>query len=208
MNKTSKKLVLGLGHRARQGKDAAAAHIIKERGQQLNIETIAFADALRNEVNTTCNGLIATGIVRTQQDALAYMCRTWNAAFDPNAVADSIYKWGKQRALLQAIGQGRRDAEPDYWVKRWAGAVSASNADVVLVTDMRYPNELKVIKELGGCSVKFTRVGYQGLSPEAAAHISENALNDAEFDYYITARDGQLPWLRSQALHLFDYLTR
>jgi len=77
MSEQRKKLVLGLGNKARSGKDTAAAHIISERGHNHKIETIAFADALRTEVNTTCDGLIATGIVRTQQDALAYMCKTW-----------------------------------------------------------------------------------------------------------------------------------
>lgn len=208
MNTNCKKLIFGLGHKMRSGKDSAAVHIIRERGHKHKIDTIAFADALRKEVNDACDLLIANGIVQTHQEALAYMCRTWGATFDPNAVVDSVYKNGKQRALLQAIGEGRRKVDPDYWIKRWADAVTASSADIILTADMRYPNELELIKQMDGVTVKFTRLGFDGLSPEHATHISETALDTAEFDYHIVVRDGQLPWLRSQALHLFDFLTK
>jgi len=121
---------------------------------------------------------------------------------------DSVYKFGKQRDLLQKIGEGRRKQDPDYWIKRWAAAVTASDADVILTADMRYPNEIELIKSMNGVTVKFTRLGFDGLSPEHAAHISETALDNAEFDYHIVVNDGQLPWLRSQALNLFDFVTR
>jgi hypothetical protein len=202
------KLVIGMGHKARSGKDSAAMCIVSERGTTHNIAVIALADALRKEVNDTCDGLIATGIVHTQQEALAYMCQTWNVAFDPHAVVDAVYKHGKQRALLQAIGSGRRDQEADYWITRWVDAVHASTADVILMPDMRHVNEMELVKKMNGVTVKFTRLGFAGLSPEHAAHISETALDNADFDYHVVVKDGQLPWLRSQALHLFDYLAR
>lgn len=199
-------LILGFGHKARQGKDEAAKTIVRERGDRYQIVTIAFADALRKYVNDTCEQLITTGYARHHQDALEIMCLGWGAEFDEHAPIDDVYPHGKQRKLLQAVGQGRRDEDPDYWVDRWEEALADINADVIIVTDMRYPNEMQRINSRAGQTVKFTRRGYQGLTPEAAAHISETILDGAQFHHYIEVADGEVDKLRSKALALFDYI--
>lgn len=201
-------LILGLGHKAQQGKDTAAAFMIEERSYLFNIESIPFAHALRQEVNEACEDLIHTGVVATHVEALRVLCHVWNVPFIEDAPVDVLYPHGKQRYLLQAIGQGRRDEDPNHWIKLWSVAVAKSRADVILVTDMRYPNEANIIESKGGYTAKFSRLDYEGLSAKAATHISENALNGYAFHFYITARDGQLPWLRRQALNLFDFITQ
>jgi hypothetical protein len=205
MASSHKPLVLGLGHKARHGKDTAAAMIKKERGDDLKIVSINFADALRTYVNEDINSLAAgskdPAVIQT---CYKVYCKLWGVDYDPNAVVDATYVHGKQRALLQAIGQGKRDVLPDYWIDLWREAVEATDADVVLVTDMRYPNEARLIKELNGYTLKITRAGYKGLSPEAAGHISENALNDFVFDYNVFVREGQLGVLRRFVLEIFD----
>lgn len=215
MNSLRYPLVLGLGHKARQGKDESAKTILRERGNDHKIVAIALADALRTEVNDAVASIVRDdGILRRlfrtrwqrRQAALRLLCQMWGAPYDPNAVVDDVYKDGKQRALLQAIGQGRRDSDPDYWLKKWKQAVLNSDADVVLTADMRYPNEMAAIKELGGETIKLTRFGYSGLSPEAAAHISEVALDGVTFDHEIVVNDGQLELLREKALTLFDQI--
>lgn len=217
MNSLRHPLVLGLGHKARQGKDESAKTILRERGNDHKIVAIALADALRKEVNDAVASIVRDdGILRRlfltrrqrRQRALRLLCQMWGVAYDPHAVADDVYKDGKQRALLQAIGQGRRDSDSDYWLKKWKQAVLNSDADVVLTADLRYPNEIAAIKELGGVTIKFTRLGYTGLSPEAAAHISEVALDGATFDHEIVVHDGQLELLRTKALNLFDSIVK
>lgn len=209
---TSKKtpLVLAFGHKARQGKDEAAKTIVRERGDRLKIAVVSFADALRREVTDTCEELIRLGEAKDQQDALRFMCRGWGAKYQPNAPVDETYPYGKQRDLLQAIGQGRRDDDPDYWVNLWRQTIEREypNADVVITPDLRYPNELAMVKQLRGVTVKFTRIGFSGLSAEAAAHISENALNDAIFHHYIEAQDGHVHVLRYKTIQLFDIITK
>jgi hypothetical protein len=201
-------LVLGFGTQARSGKDTAATFIKQERSHNLKISLINFADALRSEVNEACEDLIATGVAKDHREALKVLCHIWNVPHIENAEVDSVYPHGKQRPLLQAIGQGRREDDPDHWTNKWAHSVQSSFADVVIASDMRYPNEKQIIKELDGYTVKFTRLGFKGLTPEQAAHISENALNDAVLDYHIVVNDGDLPWLKQQALNLFDWLIK
>src|SRR5687768_4004777 len=40
-------LVIGLGHKARQGKDEVASYLVRAYGQRLDIRRYAFADALK-----------------------------------------------------------------------------------------------------------------------------------------------------------------
>jgi hypothetical protein len=206
---TTKKtpLILGLGHKYRQGKDLAARTIIQERGGDLKIVTIAFADALRKEVSDRSEELISTGQARNHKDALRIQCDEWGVQYDPKALVDDVYPHGKQRALLQAIGQGRRDVNPHHWVNIWQSMVEASDADVILVPDMRYPNEAARIKLLGGVTIKFVRKGFVP-DPDTASHISENALNDYVFDDQIVVNDGDLEMLHWKSLHVFDYILK
>ena len=206
MGLKTKPLILAFGHKMRQGKDEAARTILRERGSDLKIAVISFADALRREVDQICEFLLVTGWAETYQDALAIMCLGWDVEFDENAPVDTVYPHGKQRKLLQAHGQGRRDEDPAYWLDRWEKTVDDCDADVVIVTDMRYPNEWTRVLDLEGWTVKFTRLGYQSPSPEAAAHISETALNTHPFHFHIEVEEGQVEELKSAALSLFDDL--
>lgn len=81
------------------------------------------------------------------------------------------------RQLLQIIGTGFRDSlHPDIWVKILENKVKRHNNHVV-VTDVRFPNEVEMINNNGFCVV-VKRPGYNGDD-----HISEHALDDHKFKY-------------------------
>lgn len=217
----SDKIILAFSGKARSGKDSAAKTIISERGSLYKIATISFADALRQEVNSACDYLVSIGTAKSkwvwnkwqpkrltpQQSALSLLCKTAGVTYDLNAVTEPNYPHSKQRSLLQWWGtEFRRAEDPNYWVNKWRDAVAASDADVILTTDLRFPNELEMVKSVGGTTIKFDRIGYVGLPEEAAAHVSENALNDAKFDHNCTVNDGDLDTLYWKALHVFDYI--
>lgn len=199
-------LVLSFGHKAQNGKDTAAAMIMKDRGHRLNIKKISFAAALRKEVHDEVLDLRHLG--HTTAEGFQVICRRWNAEYDPNAPVDAVDFMGKQRDLLQKIGNGRRIPNENYWTDKWQAAVAASGADVVIVTDTRYTNEANLVKSLGGYTIKFTRVGFKGIDPVHAAHISENALNDYAFDVSLNIPDGDFDGLRESALATFDALVQ
>jgi len=58
-----------------------------------------------------------------------------------------------------------------------------------IITDMRFPNELKAVEEREGITIRVTRPDI--LSFEAMLHPSETALDDAKFDYEII-NDGNI----------------
>lgn len=84
------------------------------------------------------------------------------------------------RELLQGIGQGLRDAiDFDLWVKiLFANTEGWSN---YIIADVRYPNEIKAIKERNGILLRIDREG-----AGAGNHSSETALDDyKEWDVHI-----------------------
>ena len=84
------------------------------------------------------------------------------------------------RELLQGIGQGLRDAiDPDLWIKiLFANTENWSN---YIIADVRYPNEIKAIKERNGILLRIDRK-----DAGAGNHSSETALdNYKEWDVHI-----------------------
>lgn len=84
------------------------------------------------------------------------------------------------RELLQGIGQGLRDAiDSDLWVKiLFANTEDWTN---YIIADVRYPNEIKAIKERNGILLRIDRK-----DAGAGNHSSETALDDyKEWDVHI-----------------------
>lgn len=63
------------------------------------------------------------------------------------------------RKLLQSWGQLHRFKNPDYWVEAWEAAVREKGYEKVAVPNVRFPNEARKIKELGGTLIKVIRPG-------------------------------------------------
>lgn len=93
------------------------------------------------------------------------------------------------RELKQKHGTDvRRGTDPDYWVKKWVHKYQNMFSDNVCVDDVRFYNEVDVVKRFGGLLIRLVR------SDETAGggHESETALDDYEADYTIIADPGDL----------------
>ena len=53
----------------------------------------------------------------------------------------------KGRRLLQQIGAAGRAYDKDVWAKCCLSAIQESDCDIAMITDLRFPNEARVIKE-------------------------------------------------------------
>lgn len=115
------------------------------------------------------------------------------------------------RMLLQLLGTecGRNIIHPNIWVNalmseyKWINNPNGILRNMVapnwIITDMRFPNELKAVKDRGGITIRvnsnFKHGGngasvYKGPSKgnrkvEPVEHESETALDSTEFDYVI-----------------------
>ena len=79
------------------------------------------------------------------------------------------------RAVLQYFGSNVcRKMYSDCWVAATIGKIARQNPQLAVITDVRFPNEVKGIQAAGGKVLRFTR------SPFAKQdeHVSETALDD------------------------------
>jgi ribulose bisphosphate carboxylase small subunit len=91
------------------------------------------------------------------------------------------------RILLQWWGTEyrRRLFRDDYWLVALSKKIEQyQNEDaIVVITDIRFPNEFEYIKSLGGHMVRIAR---PDLNQSGDAHFSETALdNEENFDTFI-----------------------
>ena len=120
------KQIIGLGSRARVGKDYAAEFLIKHYGEK-NVAKIAFADQLKADLFTLVHQ--KTGV----------------NTFTPSDRQKKLI-----RPLLVAYGEMMRGVRVNYWVEQAFARASVMDEPLIIVTDCRYPNEIDVLKKMGG----------------------------------------------------------
>lgn len=190
-----KSIVIGFGHKARQGKDHAAKTIARVYGGQFDIGLYSFAKALKEEVDSL--------------NPFA-LCLKHGVEYDTNPdMTDPHCKTshGKQPKALQFWGTYQRQRDPFYWVKKVRAEIEADGRQFAFITDMRMKNEFQFVKAFGGRTVRVTRLGYVDLSRDPN-HISEVDLDGAKFDYEINAEEGAIRGLEEDALYVFDHIVQ
>ena len=88
--------------------------------------------------------------------------------------------------MLQQVGTDlfRNQLHPNTWVNATFANYHDNNW---IITDVRFPNELEAIKKHNGITIRINRglVERTGKMIQEPEHISETALDNAEFDYVI-----------------------
>ena len=154
-------MILGLTGPQGVGKTTLANLLVKECGYK----RIGFADALRD----------ATSIIfGLHPDAYQYPMKE-----------QPLAAWGGRtpRQLLQLLGtEVGRQIDPDVWVKAWARQVEREAWANVVADDVRFDNEARAIKDMGGMVVRLERYSF---SSPADAHTSEHGLTLQPDDTWI-----------------------
>ena len=89
------------------------------------------------------------------------------------------------RRLMQTLGTewGRDTVHPDFWIRLWerqaADLLSWPNA-VVVVADVRFPNEVAAVRRLGGKVIWIDRA-----VAAADQHVSERQLEATDCDGFL-----------------------
>jgi len=144
--------IIGICGQARSGKDTIADYL----SSKYNFRKIAFADKLKWALSS-----------------LFFLSN--NQLYGDKKEEIDLY-WNKSpRALLQGVGDKLREVHPDIWIRHVRRQVE-SIADIdFVITDIRYKNELQMVKEIGG-DVWFVR---RPTAPEiegSKTHASEMEL--------------------------------
>lgn len=153
--------VIGLCGHMGVGKDAAAALL-----SMVGYRRLAFADQVRLEVEDALRRRVipfrALEVAYISEDLRrAHLDEVWSKPTDV-----------RMRRILQWWGtEYRRAQDQDYWVK-----LAASKIDGPTVfSDVRFPNEVEVIRSRGGVIWKIDRpVKIDGIE----GHVSERAIQD------------------------------
>lgn len=138
--------ILGITGKIKSGKSTIAEIIQMNYSRTV---VINFADALKDEVAVACG--VTRTTIDTSKDIFRPILQWWGTDFRRNLYGD------------------------DYWIKRWLHKVSKLPPDVRLVVaaDVRFENEAKCVKELGG---ELWRV-FRSTDGQCSTHASETDMN-------------------------------
>jgi hypothetical protein len=161
-------VLVALTGRAASGKDTAALHLISAHG----FTRFAFADILKE------------------------LCAHAEGVVTPADLGWTGYSWtGPKseigRRMLQGIGHGAREVlGPDVWVGAMSLAINRTEPrpERVVVTDVRYPNEVDWVRQHRGLLIRVTRPG-QVLQGAAHTHPTEANIDRFAVDREV-ANDG------------------
>ena len=106
--------------------------------------------------------------------------------------------------FLQKFGtEVGRAIHPHFWVIKFMEEIDPDN--ITIVTDVRFPNEVKAIEDAGGIVLRVNRPGW--IEPgRDANHPSETALDDHLFEAEFIAHD--LSQLKAQFEMYFPHLEK
>lgn len=216
--KADNRLIIGIGHKARQGKDTAATFLSEKYGSLI----VHFADALYEECRN------AQIIFRDNPAAfwLKPKDEPWfHFSRPPQVMVDWIKEHGypknglpfnaelyfggmkeKDGTLLQFWGTEfrRKCYKWNYWVDKVRQFVVNNPENDILVPDTRFINEAELVKELGGIVWKVDRPGFVA-NDRDPNHPSEIELNDWGFDE-VLVNDGSISDLHEKTDALFRLL--
>lgn len=165
-------MIIGLNGRMQSGKDTVATMLSQAFE---NIERVAFADKLKD------SAAAALQITRDQLEdiKLRGFIQIGLEDEDGGTFVNSL----SGREYLQYYGtEAHRDIfGDDFWVAQ-ALDQQVTDGTILVVTDMRFPNEISAVIDRGGIAVKVRR---EEADSKPILHPSEQTLPDEDFDYFL-----------------------
>jgi len=148
-------VIIGISGKKRSGKDTIY-RLIKEL-QGIHPLRAAFGDQIKEEVAGVTG--VEVDHIEENKERFRPMLQWWGSDFRRHYNGES------------------------YWLdKMLAKMQTVAGKEVLVITDVRYPNEADLVKQAGGIMIRVDRT--TGLED---AHSSENLLDDFEgFDYRLT----------------------
>ena len=170
--------LIGLGGRLRSGKDEVADRLVAEHGYV----KIGMSDAL-HEAMLAIDPIIQFGV----PSAFGWgepEIRRYSDLIRRRGYVEAK-KEPEVRRLLQQLGTevGRNMVGENVWVNIMARKIDDHRGagHPVVVTGIRFPNEVEMIRELGGQAVWIHRPGIEAPTSDTAAHASENSVGPDDF---------------------------
>lgn len=175
-------MLLGLNGRLKSGKDTTFGII-----QELNpeAERVSFADALKDSAAASLGMTreLAEALKEHENISISIAGTSSLSSLLSSELAAEATRWKMtMREFMQWYGtEGHRDLfGDDFWVDRALPKDLDHHGRLLVVTDMRFPNEIQRVKDLGGYCVKIDR----NVQTAHGTHASEQNV-DHLMDYVL-----------------------
>jgi phosphomevalonate kinase len=144
--------IIGITGKKRSGKDTAAEFLSKYlKGK---CQRLAFADPLKEEVAEALD--VSFEYLEKNKDSFRPLLQFWGT------------EWRRNRC------------GSDYWLRRMEERIAASDADFILIPDVRFKNEADFVRRLDGHNLRVLRP-----TDNTDSHASENELDDYPVDFVL-----------------------
>lgn len=192
-------LIIGMSGKIASGKDSVGQSLIEKFSADYT--QVSFGDELKEEVNLIVQNVLHhreysfeqlkqdMGVDDNLNDACVEMLNALEMDKRINKLTNAWNKTPGVRVAAQVWGTDvRRAQNEDYWTNKAKKTVLSCKGTPVLISDMRFPNEMDLVKELGGYTIRldvdpevqrlrlFARDGHS-IIPE---HDSETSLDNRE----------------------------
>lgn len=144
-------ILIGISGKKHAGKDTVAEYLAELLRPRVT-EKLAFAKALKEEVAKACG--VSVEYIEQHKDNFRRILQGWGTDY--------------KRDLI----------DQKYWLIRWLNATKASNADVIVVPDVRFENEANLIKKCDGLLIRVERL------PEKSLDVHASEINLDGFPHF------------------------
>lgn len=184
---------IGLTGYPGSGKDTAA-DLMTEKLERAGytVYRTAFARAMKDmliEIDPMYGDVVG-GRYKTALDVLETWKRLKPGAYNHFSKFSSL---NATREKLQNLGEVMRGIDPDFWVKRTMQEIEeAGSFDVVIITDVRYPNEDDIIRKRCGRIWAIERPGCEAVNSHESERMTARIIMDAHMTYHNQGSLGDL----------------
>lgn len=191
-------MIIGVSGKARAGKNVfaefLAAELYKKTGDVYVL--MAYADVLKkmaqNEFDLSWEQL--WGDEKEVEDKRYLTNRKVLGTNWP------VYWSGRE--IMQALGAFYRSIDPLFWVKKLFRTADEKGYKNIIITDVRYPNEVDPVLERGGYHIRIDRDIESKI--HGKQHSSETSLDeDYKVDFHVK-NSRTLDHLRNVAVNIVD----
>lgn len=164
---------IGIMGLAGSGKDTAGKWLVDNRGY----ERVAFADPLKEAALKVDPIVEQRRDVDEEGEEFTYNVglRWLVEEHGWEVVKDTV---PEVRRFLQELGASIRALDPDFWIRqalKKAAVVNERSGRPVVITDVRYPNEVAALRKAGWHLVYIDRPGTPRMAHESEQLTGENA---------------------------------
>lgn len=179
------------------GKDEVAKYLVANHGYT----RVSFADAMREDLYRLDPVVVSD----------PNLGMTWEGHDGPVRLREVVNRFGwdvakrrcqEIRRLLQVYGTevGREGFGDNVWVERAVAKVRQS--EKVVITDVRFQNEVDAVREMGGCVVRIVRPDHGPINGHASEQLDYEAVSELtiENNSDITHLQFVVDWLVGYAM--------